>query len=145
MRHVKLFIDTEFNGFGGELISMALVSETGKDWYEVLPPPPVYNDWVFENVVPVLNKAPIRREAFRSSLHTFLKQYDEPVIVADWYTDLMHFFACMAGKDHSKSFNFGCLAALLEGVPDLKPVTRHNALSDAYALKHWYMENLDNH
>lgn len=29
---MKLWIDCEFNGFGGELISMALIDEEGRHW-----------------------------------------------------------------------------------------------------------------
>lgn len=32
---MKLFLDCEFNGFGGELISMALVDENERYFYEV--------------------------------------------------------------------------------------------------------------
>ena len=35
--NMKLFLDCEFNGFGGELISMALVDENERYFYEVLP------------------------------------------------------------------------------------------------------------
>ena len=31
---INLFLDCEFNGFNGELISMALVSEHGDEFYE---------------------------------------------------------------------------------------------------------------
>lgn len=34
---MRLYLDTEFNGFGGSLISAALVSTGGHEWYEVLP------------------------------------------------------------------------------------------------------------
>ena len=33
---MNLFLDCEFNGLGGELISMALVDEDGHSFYEVL-------------------------------------------------------------------------------------------------------------
>lgn len=35
-RTMKLFIDCEFNEFGGDLLSMAIVSENGDEFYEVL-------------------------------------------------------------------------------------------------------------
>ena len=53
-----LFIDCEFNEFKGELISMALVSEDGKEFYEVLPCKNP-GDWVKENVLPILNKSSV--------------------------------------------------------------------------------------
>lgn len=36
---MRFFIDCEFNEFRGELISMALVAEDGREFYEVLPCP----------------------------------------------------------------------------------------------------------
>lgn len=33
---MRLWLDTEFNGFKGELIGLALVDEAGREWYEVL-------------------------------------------------------------------------------------------------------------
>jgi hypothetical protein len=30
---MRLFLDTEFNGFGGELTSLALAAEDGRDWH----------------------------------------------------------------------------------------------------------------
>lgn len=135
----RLFIDTEFNGFGGELMSLALVSDDGREWYEVLPEPRTFNEWVYENVFPILNKEPIASKEFRDSLTAFLRQFDQPTIYADWYTDLMHFFALFAGKDHTQSFDYPCQTVLLKGVPELPGKQRHNALSDARALRDWYM------
>lgn len=134
----KLFIDTEFNGFGGQLMSMALVCEDGREWYQVLPEPRVLDKWVFENVFPILQKEPVDRETFRLSLKVFLEQFDNPTIYADWYTDLALFFDAFAGKDHMRSFSIPCQAVLLKDVPDLKPILPHNALSDARALRDWF-------
>ena len=52
---MKLFIDTEFNGFGGELISMAIVAEDGREWYGILPVADKLVEWVEEHVRPVLD------------------------------------------------------------------------------------------
>ena len=50
---MRYFLDTEFNGFGGELISLALVPEHGHDeYYAVLPLPDELHPWVERNVVP---------------------------------------------------------------------------------------------
>lgn len=55
---MKIYLDTEFNGLGGELISLALVSEDGREWYESLPLPPLLDEWVGANVVPLLGDKP---------------------------------------------------------------------------------------
>ncbi|MDR7032417.1 hypothetical protein [Mesorhizobium sp. BE184] len=136
---VRLFIDTEFNGFGGELMSMALVSDDGREWYKVLPEPRIYDKWVFENVLPILDAEPVSKEEFHLSLKVFLEQFDQPTIYADWYTDLAHFFNAMAGSDHLHSFSKPCTAILLDDVPELENPRRHNALADARALRDWFM------
>jgi len=66
----KLFIDCEFNEFGGDLISMALVAEDGQEFYEVLNLENdwKYGSWVFANVVPYLNKDPITKQLFQQKL-----------------------------------------------------------------------------
>ena len=63
----KIYIDTEFNEFKGDLISLALVAETGEEFYEVLEcknPGP----WVAEHVMPILEKDPIDRALFQTEL-----------------------------------------------------------------------------
>lgn len=127
-----LFVDCEFNGFGGELMSMALVSDDGREWYEVRAIPATLEPWVAENVVPVLGKPPVGGEAFRASLHAFLRQFSDPLVVADWYTDLVHFFSCFAGRHHAESILFPCRAALR--AIDYVSAVPHNALEDARAI-----------
>lgn len=137
---MKLFVDCEFNGFGGDLISMALVSEDGREWYEILPLPDVLDPWVAENVIPVLGDGDTcPEEWFREGLHHFLRQFDNPVIVADWYTDLVHFFSAFEGIDHSESIAFDCRAELITNLPGYEPETPHNALSDARAIRDAYL------
>jgi hypothetical protein len=89
-----LYLDTEFNGFNGELISMALVSAEGHEWYEVVEIKEPYDKWVQQHVVPILNKAPLTPEKFKDSLYDFLLQFqkdDELTIIADWPEDIKHF------------------------------------------------------
>jgi len=95
----RFFIDTEFNGFCGRLISMAIVSEDLKDeFYEVLYSD-TYDDgrgidpWVVNNVLPVLNKDSISVSEFQSKLSKFLcnnSEMDEITIIADWPEDITH-------------------------------------------------------
>lgn len=130
----RIAVDCEFNGFAGELISMALVTEYGDKWYGVLPLPENIEPWVKENVVPVLHASPISREAFRESLRVFLEGENDPVIVADWYTDLMHFFQCFQGDDHSQSMHLPLRAELLPEMDYFPSKIPHNALHDAIAI-----------
>lgn len=134
---MRIFVDCEFNGFGGELISMALVPDQdtdAHDWYGVLPFPKVIDPWVAENVIPVLHAEPISKEAFRSSAIAYLRQFDNPTICADWYTDLVHFFSLFAGENHTESVGYACTAelALIDNYQSAIP---HNALMDAMAIR----------
>jgi hypothetical protein len=130
----KIAIDCEFNGFGGQLISMALVTEWGDEWYEVLDLPEKVDDWVGEHVVPVLFREPVNKDHFRLSLRMFLERVRNPVIMADWYTDLMYFFQCFQGEDHSQSMHIPLKAELLENMDYAPSAIPHNALADARAI-----------
>lgn len=129
----RIFVDCEFNGFGGELISMALVCEDGNEFYGVIQHPKVWDKWVYENVYPVLALKPCGIEAFRVEFKRFLSQYENPIICADWYTDLVHFFSMMAGEDHTHSFEYPCKAELVL-IDSYDSEVPHNALSDARAI-----------
>ena len=86
---MTLYLDTEFNGFGGKLISLALVSDQHADeFYEVLPAPTHWNRWVADNVVPHLDKSHLTPQAFVAKLREFVKKYSNEVIVADWPSDI---------------------------------------------------------
>lgn len=132
---MKVFLDCEFNGFGGELISMALVCESGEEWYQCIHTKETLLPWVSENVVPVLGKEPIDRLAFRESLHKFLKFKCgfRPMVVADWYTDFVHFFDEMQGPDYGSSLSLECEAVLAPSIKYTSNVP-HNALEDARAI-----------
>jgi hypothetical protein len=98
---MKVTLDTEFNGFGGQLISIALVPETLDDiFYEVLPcdnPDP----WVAKNVISVLNQELIHsdfslaKSVLQHRLENWFKhiqlQTDEIEIIADWPDDIRYF------------------------------------------------------
>lgn len=135
---MKLFVDCEFNGFGGDLLSMAIVSEDGREFYEVIYHPYTVDPWVEEHVVPVFGKEPVIEPMFRHLLHVFLTGFDNPIVIADWYTDLMHFFASLSGEDHASSLDWACRAELVPSLT-ITSETPHNALSDARAIMKAYL------
>lgn len=147
---MRLFLDAEFNGFKGELISLALVPETNcaaGEWYEWMDSPRmIWDKWVFENVYPVLDvlpelgKLPILKSEFRASLLLYIKQFDHPEIITDWHSDVIYFFDVLAGENFKESVPFEGKFTIVntpEGEP--KPEIPHNALSDARALRDWYL------
>lgn len=129
---MNLFIDCEFNGFQGELISMALVDEQGNYFYEVLrcahPTP-----WVTGHVMTVLNKSPIERSSFQQKLAAFLSSYRVVNIIADWPEDLSHFCNMLISGAGRRLVTPPLSMALCTDVQFQSRIP-HNALEDARAL-----------
>lgn len=134
---MKLWLDCEFNGWNGSLISMALVTADGREFYEVLP---CRNpcEWVAQNVMPILGKEPISQEEFSSRLQAFLCDIDDNlIIVADWPEDIAYFCkALITGPGEciiTPPLSFQIVRNLPpEAYAGLVP---HNALSDARTIK----------
>lgn len=129
----RIYIDCEFNGWMGELISFAMVADDG-EFYAVLPEPRVWDAWCFENVRPVLGKVPVASYAdFRLAFLEFLRGYRNPTIVADWPADLYYFNKVLLGKNHEESLLIPCRQELVSC--DYVSAVPHNALEDARAIK----------
>jgi hypothetical protein len=145
---MALYIDTEFNGFGGPLISMAIVSSaTGKEFYEVrdivkkrgrsIVP------WVMQNVVPKLDKDPITDMEFKEKLWAFMREHAGEAIFADWPEDIAHLMQWMCKENGiTPKLNYVIYTLNTFGV-DIEPEVPHNALSDARALMDWHLEMMD--
>lgn len=139
---IRMFLDTEFNGLGGELISMALVSEDGREWYEVRQMATVPGDWVSEHVLPKLDKVSVKDNQFHESLMLFLSQFGDGFeVVADWPADFEHMCNVLTevSSDNGFSIPFECIFRLVRGDDTIAPDNPHNALSDARALRDWWV------
>jgi hypothetical protein len=128
---VRLFLDVEFNGTHGELISAALVSAQGDRWYEVLDTTNIdLVPWVQENVMPVIAKDPISIEAFEASLDEFLAQFGFVEFIYNAHADKRYLDAILDGLPRvplHKCTRDGKLSAASSAIP-------HNALHDALAI-----------
>jgi len=142
---MRYFLDTEFNGFGGALISLALVPEYGdQDFYVSLPLPDDIHPWVEQHVVPYLRFVPqgldydLSRADASRHLEAYLAPDDDPLIVADWPDDLAHFCQLLlTGPGNMIALN-GLRLQLINGAGFSAAVNSkvpHNALHDARALK----------
>lgn len=145
-----IYIDTEFNGLGGGLLSMALVSETGLEWYvtlgeESLRPDEKLSPWVKENVIPVFYLEPNTKEYLIESCGDFLAAFADVEIVGDWPADFEHLSAVLAqyGANRDFAMPFEYRMTFVKGSPDIKSEVPHNALSDARALRDWHQGTLD--
>jgi hypothetical protein len=141
---MRYFLDAEFNGFGGDLISIALVpaDRNAGAFYEVLPcakPDP----WVLDRVQPVLQKQPISRPAITAKLAEYLRRDPEPVIIADWPEDIAHLALLMVTGPGLRlplpRLQFELLDLPLFNSEALSE-TPHNARCDAVALRDYVLE-----
>lgn len=134
----KLYLDTEFNGFGGALLSMALVSPQGDEFYQVVAPPSLVDPWVQTHVMPKMYQKPVALRDFKDLLHVFLLKFSDPEVICDWHADAVHFCASLSGIDYGTSLDYACKISILKTPPgqptSLDP---HNALADAKALMAW--------
>src|SRR5690242_10738105 len=131
---MKLWIDTEFNEYMGDLISMALIDEHGVEWYQVLECPDP-KPWVAQHVMPFLGKEPVGAVTFRTLLAAFLNQYPTIHVIADWPDDIKYFCAALV-MDGGYRINTPPLT--MEIRRDLNSegsLIPHNALADARALR----------
>lgn len=130
----KIYVDTEFNGFGGQLISMALVAENGLEFYEVLVcKKPV--TWVEKNVIPHLGKDPISIENFRIVLQTYLWGFRDIEIIADWPEDIVHFCSTLLTGPGIMLPTRSVIAMTIDrSLGSGKSKIPHNALEDARAI-----------
>jgi len=138
---MALYLDTEFNGFGGELISIALHNTEGPGYYEVVEEKLAYpKQWVIENVMPVLNKPPRSKHYIKWTVRNYLIEHAlQTIIYADWAEDFKHLLD-QTFENEGKKY-IGMLTMRLITVPDIH-VSKipHNALEDAKALYLNHME-----
>ena len=143
---MNYYLDTEFDGFGGALLSLALVREDGKSLYLLYAGVPVKDPWVQKNVVPILRYLPYGQTISNcahfggaSRIAQFLYGDPSPHIHADWPDDVRYFCqAIITGP--------GLMVAIphisfeihrIDAYPtDLPGAVQHNAWWDAMALKH---------
>jgi len=150
---VRYFLDTEFNGFGGALLSLALVPEDGEEFYVTLDCADPIVAWVERNVVPYLDNVPVgfvsprmtRREA-AEALAAYLGSDPEPELVADWPEDVTQFCSLlMIGPGQMvpvPPLTFRLLP--LQGFsPAANSAVPHNALHDARSLRDHFCSLLD--
>lgn len=88
---MRYFLDTEFNGFGGELISIALVPENdGLAPFYAAVECKNLTPWVVEHIIPVLDVEQVTRSGLVDLFADYLGDDPEPVLVADWPEDIAH-------------------------------------------------------
>jgi hypothetical protein len=139
---MRLFLDTEFNGFQGSLISMALVPEdkTKPEFYRELQITDQLEPWVRENVVPHLILPPIGYGEFQNALANYLWNIGECTIIADWPDDIRYFCeSLITGPGQMINLMNNVKFELDFGI-EYESLVPHNALHDARAIRDFYMK-----
>ena len=147
---MRYFLDTEYNGFGGQLISIALVPEAGEEeFYAVLPLPETLHPWVEVHVVPYLRMVPVALYQPMTSaeagleLARYLAHDPLPVIVADWPDDIAH-FCMLLTPGPAEMVDIDTVHFQLLRTPGFSTAANskvpHNALHDARSLRIFVLE-----
>jgi hypothetical protein len=142
---MRYFLDTEYNGWGGALLSLALVPAEGEELYLTLDWQGALDPWVERNVVPYLDTVPeqlscprLTRKDAAHALERYLRHDEEPLIVADWPEDIALLSALLVTGP-------GIMAEVPQLDLRIRPLSGfstaanskvpHNALHDARALR----------
>jgi len=140
---MKVFIDCEFNSYQGELISMALVAEDGREMYCRLP---IDSDgihpWVAEHVLPVMSvgSAPecVEHSDLPYSIESFLSPYDRVHLVADYPDDARFFCEYLITGPGERVDTPPLTIEIIRDDADSE--VPHNALHDARGIRAMVME-----
>jgi hypothetical protein len=150
-RPLRYYLDTEFNGFGGPLISLALVRQDGPSLYLLYESPRPLDPWVERNILPKLRAVPagvdirqVGQADGARAIGDFLQGDPDPDVIADWPDDIRLFCeALMLGPGSTvlmERLTFEILR--VEPYPtDLEGAIEHNAWWDAMALRRRLMRH----
>ena len=142
---MRYFLDTEYNGHGGELLSIALVPDDGDELYLTLKAEEPLVEWVERHVLPYLDTVPeqlscprLSRRDAAQELERYLRHDDKALIFADWPEDIAQFCNLLITGPGDmvdlRHLNFQ-LAPMSNFSTAAHSKVPHNALHDARALR----------
>ncbi|QNM82292.1 hypothetical protein H8M03_09730 [Sphingomonas sabuli] len=145
---MRYFLDTEYNGIGGALLSLALVPDDGEELYLTLRTDEPIVPWVERYVVPYLDTVDphlvwgrMSRPEAAEALERYLRHDDRITIIVDWPEDIAKFCELMITgpgdmvEIRDVTFRLLPLSNFSTAVNSRVP---HNALHDARALRDHY-------
>lgn len=142
----RFYIDCEFDGHGGPLLSIALVREDGHSIH-IATTAQASDPWVLANVVPLIDRHDCRMAVrclpneVGAVIRTFL-DCESPTIIADSPVDIGRFCAAIStGTDGGwASADYPMMRFEVHNVDcypnNLLNAVQHNAWWDAMALRH---------
>lgn len=142
----RFYIDCEFDGHNGPLLSMAIIPEVGSGMH-IRTDQVAADSWVRENVVPLMDRHDATRSQWvplnevGASIRAMIGDCAHPVIVCDSPQDSRYFSQAIttAPDGGYAPFSFEALTLEVVGI-DCYPTTlegavQHNAWWDAMALR----------
>ena len=142
---MRYFLDTEYNGIGGALLSLALVPDSGDELYLTFATSDPPLEWVERHVVPYLDSVPeqlscprLSRNDAAHELERYLRHDHDPLIFADWPEDIAQFCNLIITgpgdmvEIRHLTFRLTPLSNFSTAANSKVP---HNALHDARALR----------
>ena len=145
---MRYFLDTEYNGIGGALLSLALVPDEGDELYLTFKTDEAIVDWVQQHLVPYLDSVPeqlgcprLDRDEAAHALEHYLRHDEDAVIIADWPEDVAQFCNLMITGPGDmvdiRHLTFRLLPLSNFSTAENSRVP-HNSLHDARALRDHY-------
>jgi len=147
---MRYWLDCEYNGFGGQLLSLALVREDGHSLYIKYETIQEIDPWVAINVMPVIINVPKGVKMQVASLldnrgaHMIKEFFGDdpcPVITTDWPDDIKYLCQAMITGPGEMIAVPRIIFDMVrvDAYPTTLPgAIRHNAWWDASALKHMF-------
>jgi len=136
----KLFLDCEFNGFGGKLMSMALVPAGHEpEFYCEIEMTDQLDPWVAANVVPHLTQAPVTYSEFQQRLCQYLINMENILIIADWPDDIRYFCEALITGPGERINIPSVIKFELDLSIDYVSAVPHNALHDARGIRDYFI------
>lgn len=158
---MRFYFDTEFNGFGGAMLSAGLVREDGESLYLIVPDTRLqeianegFDPWVVQHIIPILHAIPMHvqprylpEEEWGRAFSDFIYPTPDarPQIIIDWPSDAMDFCRLlMTGPGTAVPMSNQTHLTILRHIDvyptSLEGAVQHNAWWDAMALRQYVME-----
>jgi hypothetical protein len=142
---MRYFLDTEFDGVGGRLISLALVPEDGGEEFYAVIAGDAGVPWVQRHVMPFLDMVPeplklphMSRGDAAQAVAQWLAHDDRIEIVADWPEDIAQ-FSMLLVTGNGEMVTIGPITFRLVRIGGFSCAANsdvpHNSLHDARALR----------
>lgn len=133
---MNFFLDAEFDIPTDSLISLGIISEDGnREFYEVLEHSQIQDEWVKENVVPILNKEAVDLIEFQARLAKFIKQFAGMNIIVNHPNDVIYFCKALLQEKGKWIMTQPLTFEVDDELSGKASKILHNALEDAKATR----------